>query len=237
MLAAGLPIGKQPGRARPRRRGARGHRGDGGARRRGAAAGRRRRRQRVQGRRRGDGEGGGRRRGRRPDPRRRPADGRSCSPRSCSAPAPSSGTARSASSSWTPSATAPRPSRAPSPRATRSASPAAATRSRRSHKYGIEADIGYISTGGGAFLEMLEGKTLPALRRSSNAGRAGERGHKRHAARGGAALRIIAFDGRRFEAAPPHGDPPRSTATPCRAPPRSSPRSAPRRPRPRRWSA
>ncbi|MBK7264194.1 MAG: phosphoglycerate kinase [Rubrivivax sp.] len=30
-------------------------------------------------------------------------------------------------------------------------------------KYGLEKDIGYISTGGGAFLEMLEGKTLPAL--------------------------------------------------------------------------
>ena len=30
-------------------------------------------------------------------------------------------------------------------------------------KYGIEKDIGYISTGGGAFLEMLEGQTLPAL--------------------------------------------------------------------------
>ena len=30
-------------------------------------------------------------------------------------------------------------------------------------KYGIEADVDYISTGGGAFLEMLEGKTLPAL--------------------------------------------------------------------------
>jgi phosphoglycerate kinase len=30
-------------------------------------------------------------------------------------------------------------------------------------KYGIEAQVGYISTGGGAFLEMLEGKTLPAL--------------------------------------------------------------------------
>ena len=30
-------------------------------------------------------------------------------------------------------------------------------------KYGIEKDVGYISTGGGAFLEMLEGKTLPAL--------------------------------------------------------------------------
>lgn len=30
-------------------------------------------------------------------------------------------------------------------------------------KYGIEQDIGYISTGGGAFLEVLEGKTLPAF--------------------------------------------------------------------------
>ena len=30
-------------------------------------------------------------------------------------------------------------------------------------KYGIAKDIGYISTGGGAFLEVLEGKTLPAL--------------------------------------------------------------------------
>jgi phosphoglycerate kinase len=30
-------------------------------------------------------------------------------------------------------------------------------------KYGIEKQIGYISTGGGAFLEMLEGKTLPAI--------------------------------------------------------------------------
>ncbi|MCY7315962.1 MAG: phosphoglycerate kinase [Rubrivivax sp.] len=30
-------------------------------------------------------------------------------------------------------------------------------------KYGIERDIGYISTGGGAFLEVLEGKPLPAF--------------------------------------------------------------------------
>jgi phosphoglycerate kinase len=30
-------------------------------------------------------------------------------------------------------------------------------------KYGIEDRIGYISTGGGAFLEVLEGKTLPAF--------------------------------------------------------------------------
>ena len=30
-------------------------------------------------------------------------------------------------------------------------------------KYGIEKDMGYISTGGGAFLEVLEGKLLPAF--------------------------------------------------------------------------
>jgi phosphoglycerate kinase len=42
-------------------------------------------------------------------------------------------------------------------------------------KYGIEKDVGYISTGGGAFLEVLEGKTLPAFeilsRRSPVTGR------------------------------------------------------------------
>ena len=30
-------------------------------------------------------------------------------------------------------------------------------------KYGIENQVDYISTGGGAFLEFLEGKTLPAF--------------------------------------------------------------------------
>jgi phosphoglycerate kinase len=30
-------------------------------------------------------------------------------------------------------------------------------------KYGTEKQVGYISTGGGAFLEILEGKTLPAF--------------------------------------------------------------------------
>ncbi len=30
-------------------------------------------------------------------------------------------------------------------------------------KYGIEQQVGYISTGGGAFLEVLEGRTLPAF--------------------------------------------------------------------------
>jgi len=30
-------------------------------------------------------------------------------------------------------------------------------------KYGVEDDMSYISTGGGAFLEFVEGKTLPAV--------------------------------------------------------------------------
>ena len=30
-------------------------------------------------------------------------------------------------------------------------------------KYGVREDISYISTGGGAFLEFVEGKTLPAV--------------------------------------------------------------------------
>ena len=30
-------------------------------------------------------------------------------------------------------------------------------------KFGVAADISYISTGGGAFLEFVEGKTLPAV--------------------------------------------------------------------------
>ncbi len=30
-------------------------------------------------------------------------------------------------------------------------------------KFGIEGDVDYVSTGGGAFLEFLEGKTLPAV--------------------------------------------------------------------------
>lgn len=40
-------------------------------------------------------------------------------------------------------------------------------------KYGVEDDISYISTGGGAFLEFLEGKTLPAIAVLES--RAGER--------------------------------------------------------------
>jgi phosphoglycerate kinase len=43
-------------------------------------------------------------------------------------------------------------------------------------KYGIEDKVGYISTGGGAFLEVLEGKTLPAfeiLAKRASSGAAG----------------------------------------------------------------
>jgi phosphoglycerate kinase len=43
-------------------------------------------------------------------------------------------------------------------------------------KYGIADDIDYISTGGGAFLEMLEGKTLPALEILERRAREGGRG-------------------------------------------------------------
>ncbi len=40
-------------------------------------------------------------------------------------------------------------------------------------KYGIEKQVGYISTGGGAFLEVLEGKTLPAFEILEKRARAG----------------------------------------------------------------
>jgi phosphoglycerate kinase len=39
-------------------------------------------------------------------------------------------------------------------------------------KYGVGDDISYISTGGGAFLEFLEGKTLPAVAALEARGRA-----------------------------------------------------------------
>ena len=43
-------------------------------------------------------------------------------------------------------------------------------------KYGIEKDVGYISTGGGAFLEVLEGRTLPAFEILSKRASAAETG-------------------------------------------------------------
>ena len=46
-------------------------------------------------------------------------------------------------------------------------------------KYGVHEDISYISTGGGAFLEYVEGKTLPAV------AVLGQRAEKSHTTKGG----------------------------------------------------
>ena len=38
------------------------------------------------------------------------------------------------------------------------------------HKAGVSSKISYISTGGGAFLELLEGKTMPAVEALESSG-------------------------------------------------------------------
>ena len=51
-------------------------------------------------------------------------------------------------------------------------------------KYGVTGRIGYISTGGGAFLEFLEGKALPAVQVLEERARGSAAGsHDRAAAR------------------------------------------------------
>ena len=92
-----------------------------------------------------------------------PRDQRRRSPRSSRRPARSSGTARSACSSSTRSRAA-RERLAQAIAAVAGFSIAGGGDTLAAiAKFGIDDRIGYISTGGGAFLEFLEGKTLPAV--------------------------------------------------------------------------
>ena len=79
------------------------------------------------------------------------------------APARSSGTVRSACSSSTRSRTARRRSRTRSPSRTAFSIAGGGDTLAAIAKFGVGEKISYISTGGGAFLEFLEGKTLPAV--------------------------------------------------------------------------
>ena len=225
MLAAGLPIGKSlaepalvdEAQRRDRRRcSARGADG--------ADPDRRRHREGRSRPTRGDRQGRRRRRRRRPDPRHRPAD---------------RGAARRPAAGGRHHrlerpgrrvrvrrlrATAPRRSPARSPASPAFSIAGGGDTLAAIAKYGIENDIGYISTGGGAFLEVLEGKTLPAFEILERAPRLTRR-HKLSRAAVAGCERVARRAARRSL---------NERWTPMsRAPPRSSPPSARRRARPR----
>ena len=78
-------------------------------------------------------------------------------------PAPSSGMARWGYSNSTSSARARARSRRPSRDSKAFSLAGGGDTLAAIEKYGVEEGISYISTGGGAFLEFVEGKTLPAV--------------------------------------------------------------------------
>ncbi len=86
-----------------------------------------------------------------------------CSEHAADRRAPSSGTARSACSSSSSSARARAPIAQAIARSKAFSLAGGGDTLAAIEKYGVEDGISYISTGGGAFLEFVEGKTLPAV--------------------------------------------------------------------------
>ena len=83
--------------------------------------------------------------------------------RCCRPPAPSSGTARWACSSSTQFGEGTRAIAQAIARSKAFSLAGGGDTLAAIEKYGVEDGISYISTGGGAFLEFVEGKTLPAV--------------------------------------------------------------------------